>query len=95
MPAARLTRLDGLGHMLHHVALPAALAALERLPRAEAAGSERDGDVRVGPEVLELDPLPAGSGPLPCALFDRGRRRRRGGTSSSAMAALSMLLYLR
>ena len=30
---ARLTRLEGIGHMPHHVALPAVKAALDRLPR--------------------------------------------------------------
>jgi pimeloyl-ACP methyl ester carboxylesterase len=31
LPDARLTRLDGVGHMPHHVALPAVLAALDRI----------------------------------------------------------------
>jgi pimeloyl-ACP methyl ester carboxylesterase len=32
LPRARLTRLDGVGHMPHHAALPELLAALARLP---------------------------------------------------------------
>lgn len=31
IPGARLTKLDGIGHMPHHVALPEVLAALDRL----------------------------------------------------------------
>lgn len=31
LPQARLTRLDGIGHMPHHAALPEVLAALQRL----------------------------------------------------------------
>lgn len=31
VPGARLTRLDGIGHMPHHAALPAVTAALDRL----------------------------------------------------------------
>jgi len=34
LPRARLTRLDGIGHMPHHAALPEVLAAIERLAPA-------------------------------------------------------------
>jgi pimeloyl-ACP methyl ester carboxylesterase len=34
LPRARLTRLAGVGHMPHHVALPEVVAALDRLSRA-------------------------------------------------------------
>jgi pimeloyl-ACP methyl ester carboxylesterase len=34
LPRARLTRLAGVGHMPHHVALPELVAALDRLGAA-------------------------------------------------------------